>query len=99
MFAVIYIPEFFLQAALRHEPELAKRPVALIDESAPKPIIIELTKAARRSGVCRAMTSTQAMARCRDIIIKPRSTIQETAATDALLQTSFLFSPYVEATA
>src|SRR5437667_11655209 len=98
MFAVIYIPDFFLQAALRYEPELASRPVALIDESLAKPVIIQLTEAARLSGVCGGMTSTQAMARCRQIIIKSRSPAQEAAAADTLLQTSFLFSPYVEAT-
>src|SRR5947207_9868460 len=98
MFAVIYIRDFFLQAALRHEPELASRPVALIDESLAKAVIIQLTEAARLSGVCVGMTSTQAMARCREIIIKSRSPAQEAAAVDTLLQTSFLFSPYVEAT-
>ncbi len=97
MFAVIYIPDFFLQAALRHEPELASRPIALIDESLPKPVIVQLTEPARLSGVCPGMTSTQAMARCREILIKPRSAAQEAAAADTLLQTSYLFSPSVEA--
>ena len=99
MFAVIYIPDFALQAALRHEPELLKRPVALVDESLPKPVIVQLTETARAAGVCAGLTSTQAMARCRDIIIKPRSIAQENAAADALLQCGYLFSPYVEATA
>ncbi len=99
MFAVIYIPDFFLQAALRHQPELAVQPVALIDESLPKPAIVQLTKAGRVAGVCAGMTSTQAMARCREIIIKPRSATQEAAAADALLQCCYLSSPYVEATA
>jgi len=99
MFAVIYIPDFSLQAALRHEPELATRPVALVDESLPKPAIIQLTQAARATGVCAGLTSTQAMARCREIIIKPHSAIQETAATDTILQCGYLFSPYVETTA
>ena len=46
MFAVIYIPDFFLQAALRHQPELAEKPVVLIDESLPKPAIVQLTETA-----------------------------------------------------
>ena len=99
MFAVIQIPDFFLQAAIRHEPELARRAVALIDESLPKPAVIQLTDAARLSSVSLGMTSTQAMARCRDIVIKSRSADQEATAADTLLQTNFLFSPYVEATA
>src|SRR5437899_2049043 len=99
MFAVIHIPDFFLQAALRHEPELSTRPVALVDESLPKPAIVQLTQAARGTGVCAGLTSTQAMARCREIIIKPRSATQETAATDTLLQCAYRVSPYVEITA
>src|SRR5678815_4420796 len=99
MFAVIYIPDFSLQAAMRHEPELAKRAVALIDESLPKPVITQLTEAARQSGVCSGMTSTQAMAHCREVIIKSRSAEQEAAAADILLQCSYGSSPYVEATA
>src|SRR5262245_65858107 len=31
MFAVVYVPDFALQAVLRHDPELRSRPVALID--------------------------------------------------------------------
>src|SRR4051812_5556355 len=99
MFAVIYIPNFALQAALRHEPELARRAVALVDESLPKPVIVQLTGPARMAGVCAGLTSTQAMARCREIIIKSRSPPQESAAADALLQSAYLFSPSVEATA
>src|SRR5882762_9724216 len=99
MFAAVYIPDFFLQAALRHEPELSTRPVALVDESLPKPAIIQLTEAARATGVCAGLTSTQAMARCREIILKPRSATQETAATNALLQCAYRVSPYVETTA
>lgn len=99
MFAVVYIPGFCLQAALRHNPELANRPVALIDESLPKPVIVQLTKAARLSGVREGLTSTQAMARCREILIKSKSSAQEAAAADTLLQCGYLFSPYVEDTA
>src|SRR5436309_9474231 len=96
MFAVIYIPDFSLQSVLRHEPELATCPVALVDESLPKPAIIQLTHAARATGVCEGLTSTQAMARCREIEIKLRSSTQEAAATNTLLQCAYRVSPYVE---
>jgi hypothetical protein len=32
MFATIYLPDFYLQAALRHQPDLSDKPVALIDD-------------------------------------------------------------------
>src|SRR4051812_8093296 len=99
MFAVFYIPDFFLQAALRHQPELAEKPVVLIDESLPKAAIVQLTDSASLYDIKIGMTSTQALARCRDVIILPRSPLQEKAASEILLQCCFLFSPYVEATA
>ncbi len=99
MFAVIYIPNFHLQAALRLEPELRTRPVALIDDRLPKATIFQLTEAAANSGVNIGLTSTQAMARCRDIIIRSRSIAQEEAATETLLQCAYCFSPNIESTA
>jgi hypothetical protein len=32
MFATIYLPNFYLQAAMRHQRELRAKPVALIKE-------------------------------------------------------------------
>ena len=46
MFATIYLPDFYLQAALRYEPELWMRPAALIEEQEKKPVIIQLNDAA-----------------------------------------------------
>ena len=99
MFAVIYVPDFHLQAALRMEAQaLHGRPVALIDATAVNPTILELTPAAREVGVCVGMTVTQAMARCANIVIKARAASQETAARAALLDCAWAFSPNVEAT-
>ena len=98
MFAVIFIPNFSLQAALRHEPDLRARPVALVDSKLTKPAIVELTSAAQSYGVCEGLTASQAMARCAELIIKPRSPAQEDSATEVLLQTAYAFSPNIEAT-
>ncbi len=99
MFAVIFIPNFSLQAVLRHEPELREQPVALVDSKLLKPVIVQLTPAARSCGVCEGLTASQAMARCAELIIKPRSPSQEESATEVLLQTAYAFSPNIEATA
>src|SRR5262245_30875089 len=99
MFAVIYIPDFYLQAAMRLEPEAwHSRPVALIDGTALNPVVLQLTESARVAGVCPGMTMTQAMARCSNILIKSRSTMQERCANEALLDCAWGFSPNVEAT-
>ncbi|HEX3420834.1 MAG TPA: hypothetical protein VHT01_06375, partial [Candidatus Udaeobacter sp.] len=70
MFATIYLPNFFLQAAARHQPELCKRPVALIEEHDRKPIIIQLNEAAENAGIRNGMTPSQALARSLRVVIK-----------------------------
>ena len=65
MFAALYLPDFALQAALRHEPELHRKPVALLDDEQAKATIIQLTKSPpRRAGVRQGMTPSQGLARC-----------------------------------
>ena len=103
MFATIYLPNFYLQAALRHGDQslLGSPPgsVALIDERAKKPALIQLNATAESAGVRLQMTPSQAMARCLSLVIKPRSAAQEKAVHEILLEQSFTLSPSVEATA
>src|SRR6476646_959485 len=42
MFATIYLPNFYLQAATRHQPELCTTPVAMIEEQDKKPVVVQL---------------------------------------------------------
>jgi len=98
MFAAIFLPNFCLQSVLRLEPELAARPVVLIDPALPRPIVVQLTSAARACGVDEGMTPSQAMARCGGLISKSRSLPQEQLVSDVLLQTAYAFSPCIEAT-
>ena len=99
MHAVIYIPNFHLQAALRLEPQLASRPVALMDQTESKAVVMQMTDAARAFAVAEGQTSTQAMARCGEILIRARSRAQEDAAAEILLQCAYCFSPRIESTA
>jgi len=99
MFADIYVPDFFLHAVLRAEVGLEKRPVVLIDPREKKPVVLQLTAAARAVGIDEGMSSTQALARSTLVQIKPRCAAQEKAATDALLQCAYSFSPNIESTA
>lgn len=98
MFAVIYIPNFRLQSALRHEPELATRPVALVDAQN-KEGVLEASAAARLHGINAGMSSTQAMARCPGVVLRFQSSAREEAAADALVECAYSFSPRIEATA
>ena len=99
MFAAIYIPQFSLQSALRLEPDLRTRPVALVDGELTKATVLEMTPAARQDGVVEGQTASQAKARCENLIIRHRSPAQEQSATDILLQVAGSFSPRLEATA
>jgi protein ImuB len=99
MFATIYLPNFYLQAALRHQPELRDKPTALIQEQDKKPLLIQLNRAAESAGVRKGMTPSQALARCLHVVIKARSRPNESAIGDLLLQHAFSLSPNVEATA
>jgi protein ImuB len=98
MFAAIYIHDFSLQSALRHEPELIPKTVVLMDPALTKPCVIQLTPTARASGICEGMSPSQAMARCGNLLVKTRSLPQEQAAMEVLMQTAYAFSPYIEAT-
>jgi len=99
MFATLYLPNFYLQAALRHHPKLRAQPVGLIDTSHKKVAVIELNDAAERAGIVKGMTPSQALARCLQVAIRTRERGQEKLIDDILLQHAFMLSPFVEATA
>ena len=99
MFATIYLPDFYLQAALRHQPELGAEPVALIDDQEKKAVIVQLNAAAEEAGVRTGMTPSQGLARTLALVIKVRSVAQETILQDILLHFAGTLAPYVEDTA
>ena len=99
MFATIYLPNFYLQAATRYQPELRAKPVGLIEEQQRKPMIIQLNEPAQNAGIRKGMTPSQALARCLSVAIKARAYTQEKSIQEILLHYAFSFSPFVEATA
>ena len=99
MFATIYLPNFYLQAAMRHEPRLCAKPVALIEEQEKKPVIVQLNDVAEKAGIDKGMTPSQALARSLQIVIKVRARQQEKSIQKILLHYAFTLSPFVEATA
>ena len=100
MFGVISLPDFALQAALRHQPACSRHePVAILGgDTAAKPGIIQCNASALATGVQAGMTSSQALGRCGHLRLLCRSPMQETAAALALLESAFSCSPWVEAT-
>ena len=98
MFATIYLPDFYLQAALRHQPELRATPVALIDDQEKKAAIIQLNAPAKQMGVRIGMAPSQGLARCLQLVIKVRAHTQEKLLQEILLHFAGTLAPYVEAT-
>ena len=98
MFATIYLPNFYLQAALRHQLELRGKPVALIDDFEKRALIIQLNAAAEQTGVRCGMTPSQGLARSLQLVVKTRIPSQEKLVQDILLHFAGTLSPFVEAT-
>ncbi len=99
VFAVIYLPDFALQAALRGGADDWSAPVALVDASRIPARVCAVTPAARAAGVEAGLTATQAQSRCGAVQIRQRSVEVERLAAEAVAQAAFAFSPSVEATA
>ena len=94
-FACIYVPNFPVAAALRGEPELQARAVAILEGKPPLETILAVNKKAAGMGIAPGMTKAQAEL-CADLALRPRSALQESAAHAALLDCAQSFSPCVE---
>jgi protein ImuB len=97
-YAVLYAPNFRLQALLRHCPHLMGEPVALVDADGKKPRIAEVNALACAAQVEIGMTPTQAMARCANLRSLSANAGHERSAQDILLQIGELLSPFLETT-
>jgi protein ImuB len=97
-FAVLFVPEFRLQATLRHYPRERRQPAALLDASGLKPRVVEMNAYARASQVCLGQTPTQALARCAKLNFFSANAGHERSVQEMLLQVAETLSPFIEAT-
>jgi protein ImuB len=98
-YAALYVPNFRLQATLRHLPHLIDDPVALVDVvDSGKARVVEVSPAAFNSRVELGLTPTQATARCADVRLISGDSGHERSAQQILLQAAEQISPFVEAT-
>jgi protein ImuB len=96
-FACIYVPNFPVAAALRVEPDLRARALAIFEGKAPLEKIVAVNENASRMGIAPGMTKAQAEL-CSELVLRVRSQLQESAAHAALLDCAQSFSPCVEDT-
>jgi len=94
-FACIFVPDFPVEALLRAEPGLRSQALAVLEGKPPLQTIFALNEKARQAGISPGMTKLQVEA-CPDLMLRPRSLLQEAAAHAALLDCAPSFSPRVE---
>lgn len=94
-FACIFVPNFPVAAALRAEPELQPRALAILEGKPPLEKIFAVSDQAAHLGITPGMTKAQAEL-CADLALRPRSPLQESSAHAALLDCAQSFSPCVE---
>jgi protein ImuB len=99
MFAAAVIQDFSLYAVLRHEPDLASRPAALLQDDSKKARIAAVSPAAWQAGATAGMTATQAKARCGSLAFRIRSEAQEASAQEVLLECAYGSAAFIESTA
>jgi protein ImuB len=92
----LLVPRFAAAAAVRAEPALAGRPLAILDETRPGRLVIEASAEARALGVLPGMTEAAAQARPGGVVCRERVPAQEAAAQQALLEVALVHSPRVE---
>jgi protein ImuB len=95
MYAVIHIPNFAAQVAVRQRPELRRSPFALVEGEPPAEVVITANKAARSSGVEAGMTRLQAET-IPGVTVVRRVPEDEVSALMVLHTTACMFSPRIE---
>lgn len=99
MFVAVFIPDFPVEAVVRHLDAVAREgAVAVFDGTPPLVHVIAVNDKARAHGAEAGMTKVQAES-VPGLLLKPRSAAQEASAHAALLDCAHGFSPRVESTA
>jgi len=97
MFACIFVPSFPVAAIFRAEPDLRAQATAIFEGKPPLEKIFAVNERAERAGITPGMTKAQAEL-CSELMLRPRSRLQESATHAALLDCAQSFSPCVEDT-
>ncbi len=98
-FAVLHLADFPLQALLRTAPDLAARPVAVLDGERKRALVLACTAAAAAQAVEPGLTAPAALSRCAELQLRQRHPGAEAEATAALLAAAATLSPLYENTA
>jgi protein ImuB len=97
--ACLLVPELPAAAALRAEPELADRPLAVVSEAGPRAVVVSLSPAGARAGLHPGDALAHARAVCAGLAVRVASPAREAAARAALLDVALSVSPRAEGAA
>ncbi len=98
LYGCVHIPDFPVQAFVRNEPELRRRPMAVLDGTFPLFTVVATNGFARNTGVRVGMTKLQ-LQQFPDVEVRYRSPMQEDCTHQALVDCAHYFTPRVEDTA
>lgn len=94
--ACLWVPDMFLRAHLRLDPESAGRPLALTDGRTGRGAVIATSASAAQAGVVPGMTPTQARATCDTVIVCTVSPDALAAAVSTMADVASTLSSRVE---
>lgn len=94
--ACVHLPHLALAVAVRDEPRLAGRPLAVVSEEGGAPRVRDLSYAAQLSGVLRGMPLEQAQRACHDLVLRPARPADYRDTLRLLLAVLADFTPEVE---
>src|SRR5271167_1473058 len=96
MYAALHAPDFHVQAVAHLQPELRKRPVALLDGEPPLETVFATNRQARALGIQAAMSRLQAESFTGAAVMR-RAQECEDESFAILHTTACFFSPRIEA--
>ena len=94
--ACLHVPDFALAAWRRNEPELRGVPLIVTDAPGPRGCVVACSWEAAQRGIAAGLTAAQSVAIASEIVIRPASPAAEQAASAALCDAAYSFSPSVE---
>lgn len=94
--ACLWVPDLCLRAHERLDPQLAEKPLALVDGGGSRAVVVAASLAATRAGIIPGMRVAHARTLCEAVLIRPISEASIASATSALADVAASASTRVE---
>jgi protein ImuB len=96
MYAVIWFQNFSLQAVLRTERFEANAAIVILRETVHRSIIYQVNSIAARYGIKEGHTVSQAIAKCRQLQVRPIKPLAEKSAKNTIFSCLYSTTPLIE---